>query len=105
MRSWGSRGDTFVCDEPLYAHYLQKTGLAHPGREEVIAHHQADWSKAVDWLCGPIPQNKTVFYQKHMAHHLLPHIDRGWLAELTHCFLIRTNFWQTQRKNYNVLGA
>jgi len=24
-----------------------------------------------------------------MTHHLLPHIERGWLAELTHVFLIR----------------
>ena len=34
MRSWGNRPDTFVCDEPLYAHYLLKTGIAHPGAEE-----------------------------------------------------------------------
>ena len=31
MRSWGNRPDTFVCDEPLYAHYLKVTGLEHPG--------------------------------------------------------------------------
>jgi hypothetical protein len=24
-----------------------------------------------------------------MTHHLLPHIDRGWMDRLTHCFLIR----------------
>ena len=24
-----------------------------------------------------------------MTHHLLPHIERGWLDRLTHCFLIR----------------
>ena len=27
MRSWGNRPDTHVCDEPLYAHYLDHTGL------------------------------------------------------------------------------
>ncbi len=37
MRSWGNRPDTFVCDEPLYAHYLRETGLDHPGADEVIA--------------------------------------------------------------------
>ena len=31
MRSWGNRPDTFVCDEPFYAHYLQATGRDHPG--------------------------------------------------------------------------
>ena len=27
MRAWGNRPDTFVCDEPLYAHYLRETGI------------------------------------------------------------------------------
>jgi len=89
MRSWGNRSDTFVCDEPLYAHYLQKTGLDHPGRDEVIADQETDWRKVVQWLCGPVPEGKDIFYQKHMAHHLLPDIDRHWLADLTHGFLIR----------------
>ena len=89
MRSWGNRPDTHVCDEPLYAHYLAKTGLDHPGAEEVLAHHEQDWRKVVDWLTGPIPGGKRIFYQKHMAHHLLPDIERGWLDRLTHCFLIR----------------
>jgi len=89
LRSWGNRPDTFVCDEPLYAHYLKQTGIDHPGRDEVIAHHESDWRKVTAWLCGPIPGGKTVFYQKHMSHHLLPSIGREWLAGLTHCFLIR----------------
>lgn len=89
LRSWGNRPDTFVCDEPLYAHYLVQTGLDHPGREEVITHHEPDWRKVVEWLTGPIPEGKPIFYQKHMAHHLLPAIERDWLPKLTHCFLIR----------------
>jgi hypothetical protein len=89
MRAWGNRPDTFVCDEPLYAHYLLHTRLAHPGADEVIRHHEADWRKAADWLTGDTPDGKSIFYQKHMTHHLLPHIDRDWLAGLTHAFLIR----------------
>ncbi len=89
LRSWGNRSDSFVCDEPLYAHYLEQTGLDHPGRDEVIAHHEPDWRKVADWLTGPIPEGKAVFYQKHMAHHLLPTIERDWLSKLIHCFLIR----------------
>ncbi|MHC4066335.1 MAG: sulfotransferase-like domain-containing protein [Planctomycetota bacterium] len=89
LRSWGNRPDTFVCDEPLYAHYLAQTKIDHPGREEVIAHHEADWRKVVARLTGPIPEGKSIFYQKHMAHHLLPNIERDWLDRLTHCFLIR----------------
>jgi hypothetical protein len=89
MRSFGNRPDTFVCDEPLYAHYLKVTGIRHPGADEVIAHHETDWRTVVRWLTGPHPSGATVFYQKHMAHHLLPEIDRAWLGELTNCFLIR----------------
>jgi hypothetical protein len=89
MRSFGNRPDCFVTDEPLYAHYLQQTGLDHPGRAETLAHHEKDWHKIADWLTGDIPDQKTVWYQKHMAHHLLPQIDRGWLAQVRNCFLIR----------------
>lgn len=89
LRSWGNRPDTFVCDEPLYAHYLVQTGLDHPGRDEVIAHHEPDWRKAVEYLTGPVPDGKQIFYQKHMSHHLLQSIERSWLDKLTHCFLIR----------------
>ncbi len=89
MRSWGNRADTVVCDEPFYAHYLVRTGLDHPGREDVIAHHQTDWRKAADELHGPVPGGKAIFYQKHMAHHFLPNMGRDWLDGLTHAFLLR----------------
>jgi hypothetical protein len=89
MRAWGSRPDTVVCDEPLYAHYLKVTGIPHPGAEEVIRCHEPDWRKVVAWITGPVPGGKRIFYQKHMAHHLLPEIGREWLPALTHVFLIR----------------
>jgi len=89
LRSWGARPDTFVCDEPLYAHYLLRTGAPHPGREQVIASHETDWRRVVDQLTGPIPGGKPVFYQKHMAKHLLPEVGRDWLDALSHAFLIR----------------
>lgn len=89
LRSWGSRPDTWVSDEPLYAHYLQATGIAHPGRDEVMAAHECDWRAVVRRLTGPIPDGRSIFYQKHMAHHLLPEIDRGWIGSLRNAFLIR----------------
>lgn len=89
MRSWGNRPDTFVCDEPLYAHYLQITGRAHPGADEVIAHHETDWRKIVARLTEESSGGKPIFYQKQMSHHLLSGIDRGWLDRVTNCFLIR----------------
>ena len=39
MRSFGSRPDTAVSDEPFYAHYLKATGIDHPGREEILSAH------------------------------------------------------------------
>ena len=89
MRAWENRLDAVVCDEPLYAHYLWRTGLPHPGAAEVIAAGNTDWRQVVAWLTGPVPGGRRVFYQKHMAHHLLPEIGREWLAEVTNCFLIR----------------
>jgi Sulfotransferase domain len=89
LRAWGNRPDTFVCDEPLYAHYLLKTGVAHPGADEVIRSQENDWRKVVRWLTEDVPDGKAIFYQKHMTHHLLPEIDRGWLDRVTNAFLIR----------------
>ncbi len=89
MRSWENRDDCVVCDEPLYAHYLMKTALDHPGAAEVIEHHETDWRQVVDWLTGEAPSGKAVFYQKHMAHHLLDNIDRDWLDQMVNGFLIR----------------
>jgi hypothetical protein len=89
LRSFGSRPDTAVSDEPLYAHYLMVTGVAHPGRDEVLAAHESDWRKVAAELTGPVPGGRPIWYQKHMAHHLLPMIERGWLDRLTHAFLIR----------------
>jgi hypothetical protein len=89
LRSFGSRPDTFVSDEPLYAHYLKVTGIAHPGRDEILAKHDADWRSVAATLVGPVPGGRAIWYQKHMAHHLLPTIGRGWLDALTHAFLIR----------------
>lgn len=89
MRSFGNRSDAAVVDEPLYAHYLAATGIAHPGREEVIAAGETDWRKVAAWLTGPVPGGKRVWYQKHMGQHLLPEMGREWTSELTNCFLIR----------------
>jgi hypothetical protein len=89
LRSFGSRPDTAISDEPLYAHYLKVTGVDHPGRDEVIAAHESDWRRVARELTGPVPGGRAIWYQKHMAHHLLPMVGRGWLDELTHAFLIR----------------
>lgn len=89
MYSFDNRPDTFCSDEPLYAHYLAKTGISHPQAQAVIDDGETDWQKVVNSLCGTIPTGADIWYQKHMTHHLLPHIDLKWISELTNCLLIR----------------
>ena len=89
MRSWEARRDTYVCDEPLYAHYLSVTATDHPGREEIVAAGETDWRKVAEWLTGDVPEEKPIFYQKHMAHHLFPEMRGPWLEKLRHAFLLR----------------
>jgi len=89
MRAWENRPDTAVIDEPLYAHYLLETNVAHPGRDEVIAAQENDWRKVVRHLTGPVPEGKPVWYQKHMTQHVVGDMDLDWLARLTNAFLVR----------------
>lgn len=90
MRAWENRPDTIVVDEPLYAFYLLATGIDHPGRDEIIASQSPDWRTVLSHLATePLPPGVTVYYQKHMTHHLLPEVDRAALKPLRHAFLIR----------------
>ena len=87
MYAFASRSDCTVWDEPFYAAYLAMSGADHPMRDEIVAHHEAD-PEVVARACvagGDAP----VHYQKHMAHHMLPEFDLGFMAEVTNAFLIR----------------
>jgi hypothetical protein len=89
MRSWENRPDTVVVDEPLYAFYLDRTGLDHPGRDEVIASQPTGWRTVLARLADPLPSGASIGYAKHMTHHLLPEVDRAALAPFRHAHLIR----------------
>lgn len=89
MRAFGNREDTAVTDEPFYAHYLVATGVRHPGREQVIASQATDDAEVAALLTGPIPHDKPIWYQKHMAQHMLPEMPLDWLDAVSNCFLIR----------------
>ena len=64
MRSFEARGDTAVIDEPFYAAYLDRTGLDHPMREEVIASQATDPSTVETLLLGPVPGGEADFGTK-----------------------------------------
>jgi hypothetical protein len=89
MYAFGNRPDCEAWDEPFYAFSLKTLGNDHPMREEIIAKNQSDWDRLVArCTAGPAPP-KTLFYQKHMTHHMLPGYDRSWILEVTNAFLIR----------------
>jgi Sulfotransferase domain len=86
MRSWENRPDCRVVDEPLYAYYLVQSGIDHPGRDEIIRAGDSKWETVVAELTAP---TDGIFYQKHMAHHLVGPIGRDWIRCLTNILLIR----------------
>ena len=79
MRSWSSRDDTFVSDEPFYAYYLKETGFSHPMKEKIIDYYPTNHKDVINTLTSKIPNNKKIWYQKHMAHHLLNTQDLSWI--------------------------
>jgi hypothetical protein len=90
MRAWENRPDTEVVDEPLYGFYLARSGVPHPGADDIMRSMPTGWQEVLNQLCSaPLPDGKTVYYQKHMTHHLLPEVDRDALRGLRHAFLIR----------------
>jgi len=90
MRAFENRPDCVVSDEPLYGAWLSITGEPHPMCDQIMATMDTDWRSVVSTLTGPLPRHVSIWYQKHMTHHLLPEmIEADWLSRLTHVFLIR----------------
>ena len=89
MRSFGSRADTFVSDEPFYGCFLKTTGAEHPMRNETIAAMDCDWVSVISTLRGPAPSGAPVWYQKHMWHHMAGPIGYDDFSGFAHAFLIR----------------
>lgn len=89
MRSFENRPDCAVVDEPFYAAYLAQTGIDHPMRAESLASQPNDWRDVVPFLLGPVPKGRTIFYQKHMTHHMCEGFGRAWIGQCRNAFLIR----------------
>ena len=89
MRSWSSRKDTFVTDEPFYAYYLKKTNLKHPFYNEIISEYPSNYDEVVNYLISRIPKDKKIWYQKHMAHHIFDFNNIEWINNCENCILLR----------------
>lgn len=87
MYSFAQRPDTVVFDEPLYAHYLQVTGVIHPGQEEILQSQENDGNKVVNELMlGAF--DKPVAFFKQMTHHLVK-LNEDFLAQMKNILFIR----------------
>lgn len=89
MRSWSSRKDTYVTDEPFYAYYLKETKLKHPMHNEIIKKYSSNYNEIVTYLTNEIPQKKKIWYQKHMSHHILNLEKIDWIKNCENCILLR----------------
>lgn len=87
MYSFGARSDCRVVDEPFYAAYLHATGIEHPMQQEILAAQPIDGNEVAKSLVSPV--SEPVFYQKHMAHHMVDGMPRDWISQVTNVFLIR----------------
>lgn len=89
MRSFGSRRDCAVTDEPFYGAFLKQTGQQQPMADEIIASMDTDWANVKTAMRGPVPDGKPLWYQKHMPHHMVDNISIADFPEHRHAFLIR----------------
>ncbi len=107
MRSWSSRKDTAVIDEPFYAYYLKQKGLEHPMHKEILKNYSINYEDIVGKLISDIPQKKKIWYQKHMSHHLIDFKNIDWIKKFENCILIRQpneviNSYTEKNKLYSI---
>ncbi len=89
MRSFSSRLDCAVSDEPFYGAFLKTSGEPHPVAAEILADMDCDWQSVACSMRGEVPQGKAVWYQKHMPHHMVGGVDIMDFPDHAHAFLIR----------------
>lgn len=89
MRSFGSRTDCTVSDEPFYGAFLKHSGELHPMGAETIADMDCDWHSVLATQSGEASEGKPIWYQKHMPHHMVGDVDIGDMPDHRHAFLIR----------------
>jgi hypothetical protein len=87
MYAWNERDDATVIDEPMYAHYLEVTGLDHPMRDVVMEALPAGEDAVVASMLRAAWDTPLVFI-KNMAHHL-EGMDASLVDEMDNFILIR----------------
>ena len=86
MYSFGNREDTEIYDEALYAYYLHKTGIKHPGYNEIINNMEIDCKKIINKII--LSPKKNINFHKLMTHFLID-IDLDFLKKVSNVIFIR----------------
>ena len=76
-----------MVDEPFYAYYLKNTGLDHPVRSEILAHHESDAVQVTKDLLHK-EHATPILFMKNMPHHMVG-LDLSFVKEFENFFLIR----------------
>lgn len=89
MYAFGARKDCGVWDEPFYASYLDRTGILHPMRDEILAAGDREFATVARRCAAAAPGGQPHFYLKLMTHHVLEGDGIDWARDAVHVFLIR----------------
>ena len=88
MYSFANRTDTKVVDEPMYAYYLQHTGITyHPGTQEILENLPSDIEEVKRTLIFQ-SLDVPIYFIKGMAHHYKD-VALDFILDLQNVFLIR----------------
>jgi|TARA_B110000263_G_scaffold213748_1_gene197888 hypothetical protein len=86
MYSFRSREDTKVFDEPLYAHYLVKSGLQHPGRNETLRTMENIGEEVIKNII--LNPSAEINFHKLMTNSLID-LDKSFLLKVVNILFIR----------------
>ncbi len=57
--------------------------------QEIINKYPSKLEDIIEYLLGPIPNEGKIWYQKHMAHHILDFNKIEFILSFKNTFLIR----------------
>jgi hypothetical protein len=86
MYSFARREHTRVIDEPFYAYYLEKTGVPHPGFDEILASQTSNADEVIRIL--EEKAKKANLFIKNMSQHI-EGLDLSFLLNHKILLLIR----------------
>lgn len=87
LRSWATRADVAVVDEPFYGAWLREQPEIHPGVQRLLAELDTDRYAVAERL--RTPGDTPLKYEKHITHHVTVSFVEREMPDVRHAFLIR----------------